>query len=731
MSDSDKKEGSQQVQSKQADDDQELLEFMYSYTQDKETLKGATLRQFAGKAHIGLTFGKNCPIVGEKTSLTRSYLVDGEGKSMELGAGPSAAVDAESWSEDGKLCVRARTVKEKLYVEVWTDQMHLFTLNASEKFELVCNNTVFGGMSWSPGNKKVVFVAERKAPKEKKLGDVFEGKPEERAKKASEFFDGFAWKQSFGETMDNLFYPEIWILDIEARKLSKVLNAEVEGRCAAYPVFLGEDKLIFHSFSHDPFVLGQNFCINRPHRLEYLSCISTESPAGEGPKCLTPGLFSAFAPRLTEDGRIIFFGRRKHNPGHISYSALLALRIADLENPEPEIETLEPEVDDKRADFVGLPVSHDAFRSAGLLRDSKNREFFVCATATKGARAVFVFSLAERRSFILPTETPFDSLTLIAVHAKLGALFGSAGPNRPGRIVFRLAGNFEESTFTQVFEVGAGGLGPAVQAHFAALQSTEHEDIFLASGAHARLFGAKGAQEQPLVTLIHGGPHGMAALLPAAQFDEGLLLARGYAVLIPNYRGSLGYGQSFADSLIGHCGTKDVEDLIEFIEKATASSRVSVDPKRVAVAGFSHGGFLSCWMAAKPAPRLKCWAAFNPVTDFVSMAAASDIPDWSFDEAQGGPFEFKFPPSAEALLGMVKSSPVYQAGNVETPGLICLGDKDLRVVPSNGKYFYKTLKQLGKNVEVKVYPKDGHPLASIEAWTHHMTTLLRFLKKNL
>lgn len=87
-----------------------------------------------------------------------------------------------------------------------------------------------------------------------------------------------------------------------------------------------------------------------------------------------------------------------------------------------------------------------------------------------------------------------------------------------------------------------------------------------------------------------------------------------------NYRGTIGFGKSFMDSLLGHIGSRDVEDCGDLTKKAI-ETHPEIDPKRVVVEGGSHGGFMTGWLIGHPQYK-DLWAAaglWNAVLDMSYM----------------------------------------------------------------------------------------------------------------
>jgi dipeptidyl aminopeptidase/acylaminoacyl peptidase len=126
----------------------------------------------------------------------------------------------------------------------------------------------------------------------------------------------------------------------------------------------------------------------------------------------------------------------------------------------------------------------------------------------------------------------------------------------------------------------------------------------------------------PLLVDVHGGPHN--AWAPHADSIHPYhqeLAGRGWTVLTLNIRGSDGYGEAYYTATLGHWGEADERDVLEPVAALVAEGLV--DPERIALTGYSYGGYLSCWLSA----RSEVFAAVVPggvMADLTSMPATSD-----------------------------------------------------------------------------------------------------------
>ena len=105
-----------------------------------------------------------------------------------------------------------------------------------------------------------------------------------------------------------------------------------------------------------------------------------------------------------------------------------------------------------------------------------------------------------------------------------------------------------------------------------------------------------------------------------------LLVSRGFAVLLPNPRGSSGRGQDFAAAVVGDMGGADTNDYLSGIDAMI--EREIADPARIGTMGVSYGGFMSAWLVTQD-QRFKAAVAGSPVTEWYSFTFTSNIPYWT------------------------------------------------------------------------------------------------------
>ena len=210
----------------------------------------------------------------------------------------------------------------------------------------------------------------------------------------------------------------------------------------------------------------------------------------------------------------------------------------------------------------------------------------------------------------------------------------------------------------------------------------------------------------PLLLDIHGGPHnasnGAADLThPYHQ----VLPRRGWAILTLNPRGSDGYGDAFFSAVSGGWGVNDANDFLEPIDQLVAEG--IADPARLAVTGYSYGGFMTCYLTSRD-DRFAAAVAGGVVTDLFSMGGTSDFGHYLSSKENGGlPWRDEERISAQ--------SPYTQVDRVTTPTLILHGAADDRCPVGQAEQWFAALRERDVPTRLVLYPGGSHlfPLSGV------------------
>jgi len=224
----------------------------------------------------------------------------------------------------------------------------------------------------------------------------------------------------------------------------------------------------------------------------------------------------------------------------------------------------------------------------------------------------------------------------------------------------------------------------------------------------------------PLVLHVHGGPIGSyQRSWTMRDYAVPLLVSRGYAVLLPNPRGSSGRGQEFAAAVVGDMGGADTHDYLSGIDAMV--ERGIADPARIGTMGVSYGGFMSAWLVTQD-QRFKAAVAGSPVTEWYSFTFTTNIPRWGLWFLDNADPE-------EAGNQVYTRSPVMHASKARTPTLLTAGAKDRCTPDGQAREFYQALMGHGVDSELVIYPEEGHGVSRFPAITDYLTRLVTWFEK--
>ncbi|MDX2035033.1 MAG: S9 family peptidase [Isosphaeraceae bacterium] len=200
----------------------------------------------------------------------------------------------------------------------------------------------------------------------------------------------------------------------------------------------------------------------------------------------------------------------------------------------------------------------------------------------------------------------------------------------------------------------------------------------------------------PFVQVVHGGPHNGITNDWSYRWNLQLWAAQGYVIGCVNFHGSSGFGQAFTDSITGALGDKPFVDL----ERSTDwfASQKWIDPKRMAAAGASYGGYMMAWLNGHT-DRYRAMVCHAGVYDWHAMLA-SDI-------VKGRDRSLGAPPWGDLSIVDRQSAQRF-AKNFKTPTLVLHGERDFRVPITQGLAYYNTLRQKGVPTRLVYFPDENH-----------------------
>ena len=202
----------------------------------------------------------------------------------------------------------------------------------------------------------------------------------------------------------------------------------------------------------------------------------------------------------------------------------------------------------------------------------------------------------------------------------------------------------------------------------------------------------------PLLVLMHGGPHGMWTDAFVIRWNYHLLAQPGYVVLLTNYTGSTGFGEKFAQGIQFDPLEGPAKEINEAADQAIKRFPF-IDGTRQAAAGASYGGHLTNWMAVTTT-RYRALVSHAGLFDLAQQWGTSDT-IYGRERNVGGP------PWEGAEL-WTKQSPLHRAGNLKTPMLVTVGERDYRVPMNNAIQLWSALQRMRVPSRLIVFPEENH-----------------------
>ncbi|MBI1849034.1 MAG: S9 family peptidase [Planctomycetes bacterium] len=472
--------------------------------------------------------------------------------------------------------------------------------------------------------------------------------------------------------------------------------------------------------------------------------------SGAEPQRLTSGDFDDLDPRWSPDGQeIVFVSNRSGDPETNGNTDLWVIPAKGgkprqlTSNPGPD-EQPRWSPDGSRIAYVShsrdfSPAEHtDLFVIGRSNGDPKNLsadfDFPVSNPiwSPDGSRIYFLAAVrGDQHLFSVPSQggdvvRVTDGLRELAEAdlAPNGASFAvvSSAPDAPDELYLASTQSKEIRPLTAL----NGDFGKVAKSpcHTHLYKSVDGLDVeayvTLPPQAAAEKPGSPNAKRFPAVVALHGGPHSRTT----SGFDamRQLLASNGFVVFEPNYRGSIGYGQKFADASRGDWAGMDFHDVMRGAE--TLATFPNVDGDRMAIYGASYGGYLTAW-AATHGTRFRAAVDVAGISNLISFYGQTD---------RGGRLLLEWdllgPPWAKTPL-YVDRSPITHLAEAATPMLLVHGDSDRRVPVSQSQELATGLRRVGVPVDFLRIEGLGHAVATPSQLHTTLSVTLAFLKSHL
>jgi dipeptidyl aminopeptidase/acylaminoacyl peptidase len=203
--------------------------------------------------------------------------------------------------------------------------------------------------------------------------------------------------------------------------------------------------------------------------------------------------------------------------------------------------------------------------------------------------------------------------------------------------------------------------------------------------------------KRAMVTGVHGGPASASQPHFAGTGYRAKLLAAGYAIFLPNPRGSFGQGAAFTEANVRDLGHGDLRDILAGITEAEKVA--PIDDQRLGIMGWSYGGFMTMW-AVTQTHRFRAAVAGAGISNWQSYYGENGIDRWMIPYF--GASVYDDPAIYE------RSSPIAYIKRVRTPTLSVVGERDIECPPPQTQEFWHALNALGLPAQAVIYPGEGH-----------------------
>ena len=601
------------------------------------------------------------------------------GEPHRFTAGPRRDLEPR-WSPDGTRLafLSERAPKDKL-------QLYVMPADGGEPIKLTALENGVGSAVWSPDGARLAFVSA--------VGGQREPESEEEKRKSRPARVITSVKYRFnGEGFVYDRRPHVFVVSTEGSAPTQITEGDF---IDADPVWAPDgDSIVFASARH------------AERDDDDASDLWRVAAKGGTPQRLTTTDGPVMLPAFSPDGRSIAYLAR---PGRNAYGRNVRLYLVPSDGGGARATCLTDALDRScgalhvrplwSPDGRSIVVAAEDRGDVGLWRVAASGGDPL-ARIVAGERALNGFSSsADGRQLAFAASCPVAPAEVFTCHADGGDERGLTALNRAWTDTVTLSAP-ERFRFTRAgFELDVWVMRPA---------------------------GCVAGRRYPTLLNIHGGPH---AQYGHNFFDEFQVYAgAGYAVVYTNPRGSQGYGEAFAQAVVGDWGGGDYADVMAALDEAVARHSF-IDPDRLGVLGGSYGGFLTSWTVGHT-PRFKAACSERAVNCQYTMFGTSDI-GHSFNVVElGGPMPW------EDMARYIERSPLTYAKDVVTPLLIIHSEDDLRCPIEQGEQLFVALKKLRREVRFIRFPGENHemsrsgkPRHRLERFRHILEWFATYLDK--
>jgi dipeptidyl aminopeptidase/acylaminoacyl peptidase len=439
-----------------------------------------------------------------------------------------------------------------------------------------------------------------------------------------------------------------------------------------------DGRIAFHSMSHSP-----------PYEEAGYS-IYEIAPGGE-PIALWPdGPPLQSTPRYSPDGQLLAFGFSVEYPGF--YADRIRLTVLDVATGDRSVLT-----EDWDQSCDGWAWSHDGTSLVFAAEDDARQHLY-----TVGLNGGTPARVASRGTLSNPSPAADGGFWCL-----------QQSITEPPDIALAIDGNVARTGGFNAEAMSELDVGQVRDMRFAGADGDEIQMYVVEPP------GFDQSQQWPLVHSIHGGPHGVFGDAWHWRWNPLVFASPGYVIAMVNFHGSTSWGTEFATSIQGAWGDLPTRDINLATDHLIEQG--FIDPDRTAITGGSYGGYMVAWLIGQT-DRYRTAICHAGVTNLLGQYATDTT--YGRGAAFGG-----FP--WDGIETIHEWSPTDHTENMSTPTLVIHGERDYRVVVTQGLELYGILKARGVESRLVYYPDEGHWILKPQNSLHWYGEFLRWLDRYL
>jgi dipeptidyl aminopeptidase/acylaminoacyl peptidase len=599
----------------------------------------------------------------EDKNETRIWMVPAAGGDSIALTAEGVSSDHPRWSADGKFLAFLSSRKGADGEEGKT-QVYLLNRMGGEAQRLTETVQDVDDFAWSPDGKRLVLILRDPSPEELEAA-LSQGKGEDAAEKLGTLKKPKA-KRPW--VIDRLYFKEdtvgylerrrthLYVFDIASKSIQQVSSGDYDD---SEPAWSPDGKLLAFASNRSKPDPDATYAVN------IWVVRADNADKGANPTQVSRGLGGDHRPTWSPDGKWIAFSTQL-DPKLFDYGTK-HIAFAPAEGGQARV--LTSALDRNGVDPRFAP-------------DGKSIYFIVDDDGTQNLAQVNL----DDGKIIRPIggKVMLDGFS-VAQNGRLAASVSAT--DRPFEL-YTLLGKFERLTHVNDAWVDRFKRSPGEYVSF------KSKDGTIVHGYLYKPVAYVAGKKYPTILRPHGGP----VWAYYAEFQElaQLLAANGYVVLLPNPRGSSGYGQDFCKAIFADWGNKDYQDDMAFVDYAIAQG--IADPDKLGVGGWSYGGISTDFIIAQT-NRFKAAISGAGAAEFTSL--------WGHDQyVRDYVTELGVPWEHRETWNRV--SPFWHIKEIHTPTMFVGGNIDWNVPLLGGEQMYQSLKALGRDTLLVVYPDEYH-----------------------